>query len=149
MASASSIHNPQGRVYTMRETEIQLRFDDSTWETAAVEEVASDRFRLIDTPLFAPEPLHPGDLILGERLADGTVRFVRLLAREAQRHYSWVLSREFAESPEFARYKAAVEAAGGTWESLFGGIFYVHLPESSSFDAETELASHIKDSGIR
>jgi hypothetical protein len=32
-----------------------------------------------------------------------------------------------------------VEAAGGQWETLFGGLFFVHMPIASLFDEATEL----------
>jgi hypothetical protein len=60
------------------------------------------------------------------------------------RHFSWVVPRGWSDSRERDAYLERVEAAGGTWEQLAGGVLYVHIPNDSAFDAEAELDRHLK-----
>lgn len=125
-------------------TTIQLRFDDMSHEEVEVVPSGARRFRLQDTPAFATDPVFAGDVIEAAPLADGTHRFIRVLERAPLRHYSWVLPRGWSDSPVRDVYLARVEAAGGTWEQLFGGVLFVHIPVESSFDAEAELDRYLK-----
>jgi len=50
-----------------------------------------------------------------------SIQIVRVVERSPMRHYSWVVPRVFVESPEYRRFGAAVEAAGGRWQGAFGG----------------------------
>ncbi len=125
-------------------TTIQLRFDETSHEGVEVVPLGERRFRLQDTPVFATDSVFAGDVIEAAPLTDGTHRFVRVLERAPFRHYSWALPRGWSDSPERDTYIAQVEAAGGTWEQVFGGVLFVHIPIESSFDAEAELDRYLK-----
>jgi hypothetical protein len=130
----------------MDSIEIKLRVDAQGSETALAQPVAPNVYRLEETPVFAnPEedPIYAGDVIEVQSLADGTHRLIRLVERSPMRHSSWAVPKAFAESAEYWRCGAAVEAAGGRWEGGCGGLLWVHLPPDSRFDAEAELSRRI------
>lgn len=119
--------------------QIRLSWDETGHENIEVTEQAPGRFRLEDTPLFPREPVFAGDIIETAQLPDGTRRFVRITERSRMRHYSWILARAFMESPRFRAFGYAIEAAGGRWEVIAGGVFHAHVPETSGLDVEAEL----------
>ena len=123
---------------------IQLRFNETSYEGVGVVSLGGYRFRLEDTPLLAAHAAHAGDVIEADPLPDGTLRFVRVVERAPMRHYSWVLPRGWADSPDRDAYVARVESVGGTWEQVFGGVLLVHIPAGSEFDAEAELDRYLK-----
>ena len=124
-------------------TTVRLRFDEGSHEEAAVTELAPGRLRLEETPFAPTEPLYAGDVIEVERLLDRTHRFLRVAERSAMRHYSCVVPRSFVESADYRAFGQAVEAAGGSWEGVFGGILHVHVPPGSAFDPEAELDRYL------
>lgn len=107
---------------------IQLRFDELGHESAEVVEVAPNRFRLEHTPLFPTESVYQGDVIEVEDLPDGTYRFLRIVELSPLQHFTWMVPRVFVQSPEYEAFGAAVEAVGGAWEGIMGGVLHVHLP---------------------
>lgn len=130
----------------MESLKIQLRADAESWESAYVQPVAPNLYRLEDTPIWAnceDDPIHAGDVIEVAPLPDGTHRLVRVVERSSMRHFSWAVARFFVESAEYRRFGAAVEAAGGSWEGAFGGFLWVHLPPDSDFDPKVELDRRI------
>ena len=126
--------------------EITIRVDDGASEGAFVEPVGPCLYRLEDTPIFAnreADPIHAGDVVEVEPQPDGSYLIVRIAQRSPMRHFSWAVPRVFVESPQYREYTSDVEAAGGAWQGLFGGLLWVHLPPESSFDAEAELSRRI------
>lgn len=110
--------------------------------------LAPNVYRIEETPPFGfgglvePEldfELGLRDTIETELKADGTHRFVRVVKRAELRHFDFLLPLQFAESRQCAEYVTAVEAAGGIWERIMGGLLLVHIPLDSKFDAEAEL----------
>ena len=53
------------------------------------------------------------------------------------------MPRDFVESPHYQAFTLAVEAAGGSWESMMGGLLIIHMPEETAFDAAKELERHL------
>jgi hypothetical protein len=130
----------------MESLQIQLRVDAAGSEGAYVELVAPNVYRLEDTPIWAnreDDPIHAGDVIEVQPLPDGTHRLVRVVQRSPMRHFSWAVPRFFAESAEYRRFGAAVEAAGGSWQGALGGMLWVHIPPDSNFDPEAELSRRV------
>jgi hypothetical protein len=112
-------------------------------ENAAFPAPTANIYRIEETPAFGfADPdldLSLRDIIETELKADGTHRFVRVVKRAELRHYSWILPQRFADSRQCSEYVAEVEAAGGIWERIMGGLLLVHIPPGSKFDAEAEL----------
>jgi hypothetical protein len=122
---------------------IRLRFDEAAHETVEVTELAPGRFRLEVTPLLGAETVYAGDVIEADRRRDGTHRFRRIAQRAPLRHCSWGVPRDFVGSPRYQAFGAAVEAAGGRWEGIMGGLLIVHVPVEAEFDPEAELKRHL------
>ena len=125
---------------------IKLRTDESSWESAQVRRAGPDRYQLEQTPMWSnreDDRLFLGDEIRAELLPDGTHLFVGLAARSPLDHFSWAVPRSFVESVHYRRFAEAVEAAGGRWEGMTGGILFVHLPPNVAFNAEAELQGHL------
>jgi hypothetical protein len=127
-----------------RARSINLLVDNAT-EGVEVECVGNGLYRLEDSLISAWEDssVYAGDVIEAEPLPDGTHRLVRVVERSPMRHSFWILPRRYRESSEFDAFLAAVDAAGGRWESVWGGMLWVHLPPESGFDAEGALARGI------
>lgn len=120
--------------------------DTTGSEEVYVQPVGPGLFRLEHTPIWAnreDNPLYLGDVVELAPQSDGTYEFVRVAERAPLRHLDWVVPRRFVESEEYQRFGAAVEAAGGRWEGIFGGLLFVHLPLDSTFDADAELGHRI------
>lgn len=130
----------------MESVSIALRVDATASEGVYVEPVGPRLYRLEDSPIVAnqeEDPVHAGDLTEVEPLPDGTHHLVRVVERSPMRHFDWIVPRVFSESEEYARFGAAVEAAGGWWQGAFGGLLWVHLPPGSALDPGAELSRRI------
>jgi hypothetical protein len=126
--------------------ELALRVESSGTERVSVVRVGPGQFRLEVTPVWTDKDedrVHAGDVIATTELPDGTHQFLHVVERAPQRHYSWMVPRFFAESPEYGRFGATVVSAGGNWESALGGVLWAHVPVESVFDPEAELATRI------
>ena len=129
----------------MESVPITLCAEGASEEVYAVP-VSARLYRLEETPIMAnqeDDPVYAGDVIEAEPLPDGTHRLVRLVERSPMRHFNCAVPRRFVESEEYGRFGAAVEAAGGWWESALGGLLWVHLPLESPFDLAAELSRRI------
>jgi hypothetical protein len=127
--------------------EIRLRFDETADESVEVTTLAPGRFRLEETPLLGADTVYAGDVIEAQPLRDGTHQFRRVSQRAPLRHSSWLVPPAFVASARFRAFTTAVEAAGGSWERIMGGLLLVHVPEESAFDAEKELDRHLASIG--
>lgn len=130
----------------MSESQITVRIDDELSESVGVEPCGPRRFRLADTPILAnydEDPMWAGDVIETELLPDDTHQILRVVERSPMRHFSWSVPAFFVASAEYGRFGAAVVAAGGWWQSAWGGLLWVHLPPMSPFDPAAELADRI------
>jgi hypothetical protein len=131
-------------------TSLSLRVDNVT-EGVEAEPVGRGTYRLRESHItdWDGATVHAGDVIEAEPLPDGTHRLVRVVERSPMRHHSWIVPRIFYESAEFDAFGAAVEEAGGWWESVFGGMLWVHLPPENTFDAQAALSRGIAASRAR
>ena len=125
---------------------VRLSFAAGGTETVYVTRLTPNCFRLRVTPVTGAEAdgdIYLGDVIEVELEPDGAYRFVRVVERAPLHHYSWIVPEFFVESAQYGQYGAAVEAAGGAWEGLMGCLLLVHMPTTSTFDAEAELDRRI------
>ena len=130
----------------MDSRQITIRIDPDICEAVYVEPAGPGLYRLEDTPVAVnqdEDPFFAGDVIEVQPLADGTHQVVRVAERGPMRHFSCMVPRVFVESGELERFGAMVEAEGGSWESAFGGLLWVHLPPASTFDPGAELSLRI------
>jgi hypothetical protein len=125
---------------------IRLRADDVTTESAVVEPLAAGRFRLLQTPILAfreETPAYAGDIVELHPESDGSYRLGEVVTPAPMQHSSWIVPHAFVKSPEYRRFGAAVEEAGGYWEGALGGLLWAHVPTDSPFDADAALAARI------
>jgi hypothetical protein len=80
---------------------------------------------------------HPdnGDLIEADTLADGSLKFRRIVKRADFQRRGYLISKQTADSENFARLRESVIALGGRWELNFGGYLVLYLPPNVSFEA--------------
>jgi hypothetical protein len=80
---------------------------------------------------------HPdnGDLIQADTLADGTLRFRKIVKRADFLKRAYFISKGTAESEGFVRFRERVISLGGRWELNFGGYFVLYLPKNIPFEA--------------
>ena len=72
------------------------------------------------------------------------LRFSRVVERSGLRVFRFLLSQELAASEPFAAFLRRVEAHGGFWEQVFGGIVLIHLPRGSACRPKSELRALLR-----
>lgn len=111
-------------------------------EVLDVTPVAKDKYRIEETPIFNPGIAY-GDIIR-VREQQGIAYYVETVQKSGFIRYAWLLSKEAAASREIRDFKDRVTSHEGKWEQIFGGLLVIHLPQSSSVDAEQEMARIIE-----
>jgi hypothetical protein len=133
--------NTRGKNFCMEKSqEVRLSFEEgSEGGIEYVTPLEKNLYRLDATPMFVDVEVSFGDIIEAEVQANGVLRFRRVAMRSPWRHWSWVLSKDTVESALFQAFQQAIEAHGGVWERVFGGVFFAHLPPDTDFDPEAAL----------
>lgn len=124
---------------------IALRFDPEPGEDGLpivenevpVTHLYGGIYRLEGSSAFGE--VYLGDSIEVEPAGDDTFRLVRVVERSGYQVRSVGVSRAAAESDELARLCAMVEAEGGAWERMMGGILIFHLPPGAALDVDAAL----------
>lgn len=106
-----------------------------------VTELAPNRFRLEEGAfLMFDGGLH--DIIEAELHDDGSYVFRGVIEKSPWQMVDFVLSKELAESNAFKeRLFRTVEQLGGTWETLFGGLVNLYLPQGIQFNLQERIAA--------
>src|SRR3954471_18099504 len=124
------MRGPLGRMQEVLQMpqSIRIQLDDTITELLEVSDLGSGLVRLEATPLAAPRPLYRGDTVEVEVAvaSPNTVRFVRVVEQAPLHHQTWIVSRSFPDSEDYGRFVGEIEAAGGSAESLLGGMLHVH-----------------------
>lgn len=95
--------------------------------------LGADVYRMEFGRLCASHPDN-GDVIQADMLADGSLKFRRIVKRANFQRRSYLISKQTAESEKLARFLEKVIALGGKWERIFGGYLVLYLPQTVSFD---------------
>jgi hypothetical protein len=120
---------------------VSIRFPDEKLITCAVVTKLDDQlYRLESIPLLS-EGAAFGDVIEGECLTDGSLRFRRVVQRSGYRLYSFLLPREERHSNEIRRVLGKVDSAGGHWERVCGEVLLICLPPNVEWDPTPEVLS--------
>jgi hypothetical protein len=96
----------------------------------------------METPIitgFGGKAIYLGDVIVVTLDSDGCHRIIGVEYSVSMRHHSFALPKELVESNEFQVLCDEVAAADGKWESVFKGLFYVHLPVDSAIDIDAAI----------
>ncbi len=90
-------------------------------------------YRLDGVPVFI-ESAAFGDVIEAESLADGRLRFVQLTEPGGWRTFDFVLPPYQIDSEWGQSLLRELEARGGHWERVFGGMLFVCIPPGLELD---------------
>jgi hypothetical protein len=103
--------------------------------------LGADVYRMEFGRLCATHPDN-GDLIQADHFADGSLRFRRIVKRAGFQKRAYLISKQTAQSENFARLRERAISLGGRWELNFGGYFVLYLPKNVPFEAvETGFSS--------
>jgi hypothetical protein len=100
--------------------------DTETTETCFVTPMGPKLYRMEQSSVLREVRYH--DVVEAELQTDGIYRFLRVVTPSGLTTVSWVLSQALIESRAMADWLEKVEAVGGNWERVFGGLLIVHLP---------------------
>jgi hypothetical protein len=105
-----------------------------------VTQLAPNRFRLEEGPFLMFEGgLH--DIIEADLQDDRSYVFRGVIEPSPWQKFDFVLSKELTESDAFKeRLFRTVERLGGTWETMFGGLVNLYLPQGIQFDLHKQIA---------
>jgi hypothetical protein len=124
---------------------VQLTFGTGTNETAIefpkegvttscpITKVGERRFRLDGIPPFAKSAGYQ-DIIEAEEIAENRLRFIRVAERSGWRTYTFVLTASGIKSDWGQTLLRELEAIGGHWEQVFGGLLFVCMPPDCDID---------------
>ena len=100
--------------------------------------VGDNQFRLEVTSIDGH--LRYGDTIeVGPPLVDGAVPYRRIVRRSGLRTQCFVLPKKLMESPGMRDFAKQIEALGGHWEGIAGGVLIVHVSRKLNLDIQQEL----------
>lgn len=118
--------------------EVQFR---SGSETLTLTPLGSNLYRMEFGRFCASHPDN-GDLIEADQLPDGSLKFRRIVKRADLQKRGYLISKQTADSEDFARLRERIIALGGRWELNFGGYFVLYLPPHVPFETvESEFPS--------
>ncbi len=119
------------------EVELYVTFPDGR-ELLYMTPLGNNQYRLEVTSIGGY--LRYGDTIeVGPPLSNGAVPYRRIIRRSGLRTQCFVLSKKLMESPGMQDFAKQIEALGGHWEGIAGGVLVVHLPRRVDLDIQDEL----------
>lgn len=103
-------------------------------------QLAPNRFRLEEGPYLMFEGgLH--DIIEADLQDNGSFLFRGVIETSTWQRFDFALSKERADSDAFKeRLFRTVERLGGTWDTMFGGLVFLYLPQGIQFDLQKQIA---------
>ena len=110
--------------------EVRLLYEGGDSESALVTPLGANRYRLEENLLLGEATYH--DILEAEAQADGTLRYLRVAEPSGLKTESWILSKTLIESPDLTKLLERVDAAGGRWERVYGGVLIVSVPPTSA-----------------
>jgi hypothetical protein len=110
--------------------EVRLLYEGGDSESALVTRLGANRYRLEENLLLGEATYH--DVLEADAQADGTLRYLRVAEPSGLKTESWILSKALIESPQLTKLLGRVDAAGGRWERVFGGVLFVSVPPTSA-----------------
>jgi hypothetical protein len=119
------------------EVELYVTFPDGR-ELLYMTPLGDNQYRLEVTSIGGH--LRYGDTIeVGLPRSDGAVPYRRIIKRSGLRTQCFVLSKKLMESPGMRDFAKQIEALGGHWEGIAGGVLIVHVSRKLNLDIQQEL----------
>lgn len=97
-------------------------------------QVGVDLFRLDGVPLGV-DCVGYRDIVEAEPVEGGSLRFRRLAERSGWRTYDYILSPDRIDSEWGQSLLRELEARGGYWERVFGGLLFFCVPPDLDLDS--------------
>ena len=110
--------------------EVRLLYEGGDSESALVTRLGANRYRLEENLLLGEATYH--DILEAEAQADGALRYLRVVEPSGLKTESWILPPTLIESPYLTKLLERVDAAGGRWERIYGGVLFVSVPPISA-----------------
>jgi hypothetical protein len=104
-------------------------------ERIGAEQVSSDTYMLLETPLFSCR-INYGTIVKALPNDKGELIFVRIVKASNYKTRKFLLSSSAKDSDFSKRIGHPIIAAGGTWEVAMGGIAFIHISKESDFDLD-------------
>jgi len=119
------------------EVELYVTFRDGS-ELLYMTPLGNNQYRFEVTSIGGH--LRYGDTIeVGPPLDDGAVPYRRIVRRSGLRTQCFVLSKKLMESPGMRDFAKQIEALGGHWEGIAGGVLVVYVPRTLDLHIQQEL----------
>ena len=81
------------------------------------------------------------DIIEADLQDNGSFLFRGVIETSTWQRFDFALSKELADSDAFKeRLFRTVERLGGTWDTMFGGLVFLYLPQGIQFDLQKQIA---------
>ncbi len=113
--------------------------DGTAWEESVLAlPLGGGRFRLLESPLLS-DSCRCGDTVHARLSADREWLVQSVVQRALVRSWTVFLSKLEATSQGLQDFLLEVEAQGGQWSIVFGGLLQVDLPQSSRLDCGFRL----------
>src|SRR5713226_6631072 len=100
---------------------MRISFAEASEEEIGVVKVGPRQYRLKETPISADPALYLGDVIEVSEEEDRLV-FERRVSKSSLNTSDFLVPREFSTLPAYKEFLARIEALGGAWEQVYGGI---------------------------
>jgi hypothetical protein len=117
---------------------MKIVFEDGVCEDIDAELVDGKHHRLLATPLCSSSGAKLGDVV--ELTSEGKIwRFERVVDRSPLEMLDCLVPRVIAEARELQDLFEYVRQIGGEWEQAFGGIVFLHVPQTSVPDVQSRM----------
>jgi len=117
--------------------ELKVTYPNGDSEGLLVTRVEGNLFRLEESSLL--EDAFYGDIVEILLTGDNAGTFQKVASRSGLKVLQRVISKEIQNSRKLQPLLDHIRQLGGNWETAFGGILFVHLPDSVDFNLDEEL----------
>lgn len=113
--------------------DVQFEEDGITINNLLLSPLKDLWYRIAESTAFV-EAASYGDIIEVKELVDGTLLFIKVIEKSPLQTYDFLLPIHIVNSLLFKDFLKDVSADGGYWETLFGGVVNIYLPQTSKIN---------------
>jgi len=114
---------------------VKINISDGGSETVVAEQTGADTFKLLENPVFSCK-INYGTIVRALPDKNGELILSKIIRASDFKTRQFFLSDSLNESELRIKIGQPIIDAGGTWEVVFGGISFIHIPKNSSFDLD-------------
>lgn len=115
---------------------IEVTIDGFT-ETVYAKRVADNIYYCLESLIFGELQLYGSEIEVKEE--NEKLKFVRIHKESNYQTHIYLWSKEFLDSERGKKIKDDVLKAGGDWEQVMGGFFFIYLPKEKEYMLEEIL----------